>query len=118
MPSPTERTADAGKSPIDLSPWRANVYHSMATEECAICGDSVPFATTTHVLVNPKHVEGVADHYVCRPCYDEHLEGLFAAVSDEEDVAEPLGMGDDDAAENGDGDTVADDAGTVDASPE
>jgi hypothetical protein len=59
----------------------------MATEECAICGDSVPFATTTHVLVNPKHVEGVADHYVCRPCYDEHLEGLFVALEAEDGAA-------------------------------
>ena len=61
----------------------------MATEECAICGDTVPFATTTHVLVNPKHVEGVADHYVCRPCYDEHLEGLFAALEGDEDESAP-----------------------------
>jgi hypothetical protein len=51
----------------------------MTTEECAICGDSVPFDTTTHVLLNPTHVDGVADHYVCRPCYDEHLAGLFDA---------------------------------------
>ena len=57
----------------------------MTTEECAICGNSVPFDTTTHVLVNPKHEEEIADHYICRPCYVEHLEGLFAAM--EEDVA-------------------------------
>lgn len=68
----------------------------MATEECAICGESVPFATTTHVLVNPKHVEGVADHYVCRPCYDEHLEGLFAALeSSAEDEGESEAGADD-----------------------
>ena len=60
----------------------------MATEKCAVCGDSVAFETTTHVLVNPKHEDGVADHYVCRPCYDEHLEGLFAAG--EEDGEEGL----------------------------
>lgn len=55
----------------------------MGSEECAICGDRVPFGSTTHVLLNPKHVDGVADHYVCRPCYDEHFEGLFAAMASE-----------------------------------
>lgn len=70
----------------------------MATEECAICGDSVPFATTTHVLVNPKHEDGVADHYVCRPCYDEHLEGLFVAL--ESDADEEGNEGDDDLEVN------------------
>jgi len=55
----------------------------MTTEECAICGKSVPFGTTTHVLLNPKHCDGVADHYVCRPCYDEHLAGLFATLASE-----------------------------------
>jgi len=61
----------------------------MTTEECAICGDSVPFGSTSHILLNPHHVDGVADHYVCRPCYDEHLEGLFAALeSDGEDEPE------------------------------
>lgn len=57
----------------------------MTTEECAICGNTVPFGSTAHVMLNPKHVDGIADHYVCRPCYDEHLDGLFATL--EEDVA-------------------------------
>jgi len=74
----------------------------MATEECAICGDSVPFATTTHVLVNPKHEDGVADHYVCRPCYDEHLAGLFVALEADEGSADGDSLAVD-VAENDDG---------------
>lgn len=91
----------------------------MATEECAICGDDVPFATTTHVLVNPKHVEGVADHYVCRPCYDDHLEGLFVALAsddaeahDDESLADEVDSGELDRSEP-DGDSQ-DDAGDGD----
>ena len=49
----------------------------MSGERCAVCGDTVPFEATAHVVLNAMHVEGVDDHYVCRACYEEHFEDLF-----------------------------------------
>lgn len=56
----------------------------MAAEQCPICGESVPFAATVHVLVNP-HDGDAHDHYVCRDCYEEQIAELFA----EGDEGEP-----------------------------
>lgn len=46
-------------------------------ETCGICEEQVPFANTVHVLVHTKSDAGVIDHYVCRACYEEHLQALF-----------------------------------------
>ena len=48
-------------------------------EDCAVCGTTVPFSVTTHVMLNPAGDEPVSDYYVCNGCYEAHLEGLFAA---------------------------------------
>lgn len=47
------------------------------TETCGICGDTVPFGDTVHVLVHTKTEAGVVDYYVCRSCYDGDLAPLF-----------------------------------------
>lgn len=52
-------------------------------EDCAVCGTSVPFSVTTHVMVNPAGEAPVRDYYVCDGCYEAHIEGLFAAPEDE-----------------------------------
>jgi hypothetical protein len=49
----------------------------MATEECSVCGNTVQFDSTVHVLVNTKSDRGVMDHYVCRRCYETDLAPLF-----------------------------------------
>lgn len=49
----------------------------MSPETCAVCGGTVPFAGTVHVLVHPNTDEGPLDHYVCRACYEEELAPLF-----------------------------------------
>lgn len=49
----------------------------MALETCGICGQQVPFSNTVHVLVHTKSDAGVIDRYVCRDCYEEHLQSLF-----------------------------------------
>lgn len=56
-------------------------------EECGICGTSVPFSVTTHVMLNPSTEEGVADYYVCKRCYEEHLEPLFGVDEPADDEA-------------------------------
>lgn len=53
-------------------------------EDCSICGTTVPFSVTTHVMLNPSGEEGVSDWYVCQSCYEEHLEGLFSTAESEE----------------------------------
>ncbi|WP_436929439.1 hypothetical protein [Halosimplex halobium] len=45
------------------------------TEECAVCGATVPFGASVHVLVNPPDEE-TFDRYVCRSCYEAELEPL------------------------------------------
>ena len=57
-------------------------------EDCAVCGTTVPFSVTTHVMLNPADEEGVRDYYVCKDCYEAHLAGLFEAA-DEDGVDEP-----------------------------
>lgn len=63
-------------------------------EQCGICGEAVPLADAAHVMRNPPDAEGVADDYVCQPCYREHVAALFdeegeeaAGDAVEEDVA-------------------------------
>ena len=52
------------------------------TEECGICGATVPFSDAVHVLVHTNSDEGVVDYYVCKGCYGTELAPLFA--TDEE----------------------------------
>lgn len=54
-------------------------------EDCAICGKTVPFSVTTHVMLNPSSEEGVSDWYVCQDCYEAHLEGLFDGAAESEE---------------------------------
>lgn len=54
-------------------------------EDCAICGKTVPFSVTTHVMLNPSSEEGVSDCYVCQDCYEAHLEGLFDGAAESEE---------------------------------
>jgi len=49
----------------------------MPTEECGVCGRTVPFPDTVHILVHTRTDEGVVDYYVCRECYDEALAPVF-----------------------------------------
>ena len=49
----------------------------MALETCGICREEVPFADTVHVLIHTRGEVGVIDHYICRDCYEEHLQSLF-----------------------------------------
>ncbi|QSG07025.1 hypothetical protein [Halapricum desulfuricans] len=48
----------------------------MALETCGSCGEQVPFADTVHVLVHTKGEDGVVDAYVCRECYERHLQPI------------------------------------------
>ncbi|MFB6071623.1 MAG: hypothetical protein ABEJ88_01500 [Halobacterium sp.] len=48
------------------------------TETCGVCGDDLSVSQSVHVTVNTKSDAGVVDYYVCRPCYERELEGLFA----------------------------------------
>jgi transposase-like protein len=43
-------------------------------EECDICGETVPFSATVHLIVNTQSDAGTFDRYVCRSCYDAELE--------------------------------------------
>ncbi|NIS29236.1 MAG: hypothetical protein GWN07_03705 [Actinobacteria bacterium] len=52
-------------------------------EDCAVCGTTVPFSVTTHVMLNPAGDAPVSDYYVCNGCYEAHLEGLFDEPDDE-----------------------------------
>lgn len=46
----------------------------MTAEDCAVCGDRVPFADTVHLLVHTHEDDrDVLDRYLCRDCYAEHL---------------------------------------------
>ena len=46
-------------------------------EDCRVCGTTVPYGVTTHVVLNPAAEEGVRDGYVCADCYEAHFAGLF-----------------------------------------
>lgn len=54
-------------------------------EDCGVCGTTVPFSLTVHVLVHTNTDEGVLDRYVCRECYEAHLEPLLASGEDSEE---------------------------------
>jgi len=78
----------------------------MLTEECVSCGVDVPLSAAVHMLVNPKEDEDVADGYLCRSCYEEHLEPILPAEAAEfvEEAGEAEEPGDGgDAAGPGDG---------------
>jgi len=47
-------------------------------EDCGVCGRTVPYSLTAHVLVHPNTDAGVVDTYICRDCYEAHLDPLFA----------------------------------------
>lgn len=49
----------------------------MSTELCGICQGTVPYSDTVHVTIHTKSDTGVVDDYVCRKCYEEHLEEYF-----------------------------------------
>lgn len=49
----------------------------MPTEECGVCGQTVPFSGTVHVLVHTRSEEGVVDYYVCQECYEDELAPVF-----------------------------------------
>lgn len=49
----------------------------MAGEGCVICGATVPFSSTVHVLINTKTEDGVLDYYICEDCYTEKLAPHF-----------------------------------------
>lgn len=50
-------------------------------ETCGVCADEVPYSLTVHVLIHTKTDAGVVDYYVCRSCYEDHLEPLFTPTS-------------------------------------
>lgn len=49
----------------------------MLTEECGICGATVPYSNTVHILIHTKSEAGVVDHYICQQCYERDIEELF-----------------------------------------
>lgn len=56
-------------------------------DTCGVCGSSVPFRHTVHVILNAQDDAGVVDYYVCRSCYEAELAPLFDAgdEADEDD---------------------------------
>lgn len=55
----------------------------MLTESCVACGADVPLSAAVHLLVNPKDGSDVTDGYLCRSCYEEHVEPLMPAGTGE-----------------------------------
>jgi hypothetical protein len=49
----------------------------MLTEDCVACGADVPLSDAVHMLVNPKDDSEVVDGYLCRSCYQEHVEPIL-----------------------------------------
>lgn len=47
------------------------------TEQCGICGATVPFSDAVHLLVHTQSDAGAFDRYVCRTCYENEIESLF-----------------------------------------
>jgi len=45
-------------------------------EQCGICGETVPFSATVHMMVHTKSDDGVIDQYICRRCYDDRVASL------------------------------------------
>jgi hypothetical protein len=80
----------------------------MLTEQCVACGADVPLSGAVHMLVNPKDGGEVTDGYLCRNCYEEHVEPILPGDDDSPDDA----AGEDDLA--GDDDSPDDAAGEDD----
>ncbi|MBV0900348.1 hypothetical protein [Haloarcula salina] len=57
------------------------------TEDCGICGETVPFDATVHAMVHTRSEAGVVEAYVCRQCYDEHLGPMFERLTEREPSA-------------------------------
>lgn len=51
----------------------------MLTEECRICDATVPYDNTIHLLIHTKSDAGVVDYYICKPCYNDEIQPLFAS---------------------------------------
>lgn len=49
------------------------------TETCYLCGETVPFSATVHLIVNTQSDAGTFDRYVCQPCYESELEPVVGA---------------------------------------
>jgi hypothetical protein len=94
---------------------------AMLTEQCVACGADVPLSGAVHMLVNPKDGGEVTDGYLCRNCYEEHVEPILpgeddAAGEDDprddaagEDDPRDDAAGEDDLAGDDDGDGPLDD---------
>jgi hypothetical protein len=78
---------------------------AMLTEQCVACGADVPLSGAVHMLVNPKDGGEVTDGYLCRGCYEEHVEPILPGEGDSPDDA----AGGDDLAGDDDGDGPLDD---------
>jgi hypothetical protein len=50
----------------------------MSPETCAVCGGTVPFDSTVHLLVHTHDEEGAIDYYVCEDCYETDFAPLVA----------------------------------------
>jgi hypothetical protein len=100
----------------------------MLTEECVACGADVPLGAAVHMLVNPKGDEEVADGYLCRSCYEEHLQPIIPEQDQDlledadpdadgsSDVDDPADPGPDAGSRSDDVDpTGEDDEGEADA---
>jgi hypothetical protein len=85
----------------------------MLTEQCVACGTDVPLSGAVHMLVNPKEGEDVSDGYLCRGCYEEHVEPILPPGES------PVGDGDERAGDEepsgdaADGEPAGDDDATV-----
>lgn len=62
----------------------------MLTESCIACDVDVPLSGAIHLLVNPKGGEDVADGYLCRSCYETHVEPILPDESADGDDDRPL----------------------------
>ena len=83
----------------------------MLTEQCVACGADVPLSGAVHMLVNPKGEAEVVDGYLCRGCYEEHVEPILpgdaAAEGDESEAAEEgEAAKEGEAAEEGEGQPI------------
>lgn len=78
----------------------------MLTEQCVACGTDVPLSGAVHMLVNPKDGGEVTDGYLCRGCYEDHVEPILPGDADADDEE-----ADDTAGNDGEaGDTDADES--------
>lgn len=49
----------------------------MLDERCPVCKNKASFSDTVHLLIHTHTDVGVIDHYVCRNCFEEHIEPVF-----------------------------------------